>query len=254
MKRQNYVKTLVALCATLFLISTSATVLAAPTLTAYTDKDVYIPGEYIIISAQLTDGGAPLKNKQVCYEICSPLTCYPGICGYTDDFGWIYFSYELTPIFPDEVGTWEIKVECEEYLLTVYLYVEVVPIRLTADTDVVPAQTGGTVNLELDGGTAYAGRGYGIFGGLSGTSPGTNLPKMGYTLPINWDFFTDLVMSLWGPPIFNNFLGSLDANGKATATLWLPPLPDYIGMKMYYAGTVYNPFDGVTNPIDVTLI
>ena len=261
MKKNYLVKTLVALCATMVLLTTTSfMVLADPdTIVAWTDKDAYIPGEYVEITAKVTEGGVGVKDVYVCLEqVCSPLICLPGgLCLYTDINGEATFPYYLDPsehVFPDEYGTWTAHVRADQYNLEAECYFEVAAISLIASTDQVPAQTGGSVTLSLDGGAAYANRGYAIFGGVTGTTPGTPLPKMGTTLPLNLDIFTDLVMSLWNTPVFANFLGKLDATGKATAYLNVPPLPDYVGLKMYYAATVYNPFNGVSNPIDVTLI
>ena len=51
-----------------------------------------------------------------------------------------------------------------------------------------------------------------------------------------------------------NFVGKLDANGDATATLNLIPFPEYVGFKMYFAAALYSPYSAVTNPIDITLV
>jgi gingipain R len=124
---------------------------------------------------------------------------------------------------------------------------------LTCDTYTIPEATGGTVNFFLAAGTGNAGRNYIILGGTSGTSPGFPLPGGYATLPLNWDWFTDIVFSLVNSLLFNNFMGSLDGSGMATAQLNFPPVPGYAGTVMYYAFTCSNPFDYVSNPVTITI-
>jgi len=100
----------------------------------------------------------------------------------------------------------------------------------------------------------HAHRNYLIVGGTSGTEPGTALPGGLATLPVNWDWFSDLEMSLLNTYTFLHFMGALDAQGSGTAQLNVPPLPSGVaGVKMHYAYCCNNPFDYVSNPVMVEI-
>ncbi|MHC4942814.1 MAG: C25 family cysteine peptidase [Planctomycetota bacterium] len=124
---------------------------------------------------------------------------------------------------------------------------------LTCDTYTIPEATGGSVNFFLAAGASNAGRNYILLGSTSGTSPGFPLPGGHATLPLNWDWFTDLVLSLLNSPLFDNFMGVLNGTGQATAQLNFPPVPGYGGTVMYYAFTCSNPYDYVSNPVTITI-
>jgi len=124
---------------------------------------------------------------------------------------------------------------------------------LVADIYTVP-ETGGTVNYQLTAGRSNANRTYLIVGGVTGTEPGFQLPG-GMMLPINWDVFSDLVMALLNGPVFSNFMATLDSQGNAQAALNAPPIPPgFVGTVMYYAYTLNNPFDFVSNPVEIEII
>ena len=80
---------------------------------------------------------------------------------------------------------------------------------LTCDVTELSLYEGGTANFYLNAGPDYADRSFGLFGTLSGTSPGTPLPGGLVTLPINWDWFTDLMIYLGGAGFWYPF-GVLD--------------------------------------------
>ncbi|MHC4942317.1 MAG: plastocyanin/azurin family copper-binding protein [Planctomycetota bacterium] len=145
------------------------------------------------------------------------------------------FSYHCTP-HPFMTGT-----------------VNVAELPLTVDSDTI-SESGGSVNFMLDAGAAKANRQYILLGGVSGTSPGTPLPGGLETLPLNLDFFTDIVFLLINSPVFNNFLGTLDGNGTSTATLTTGPVPGAAGLVMYYAFAIGFPYDFVSNPVEVTFV
>ena len=126
---------------------------------------------------------------------------------------------------------------------------------LWSDEKFISASTGGTITLTLDAGPSNAGRNYVILGSVSGTSPGTPLPGGLTTLPLNWDSFTNIVWSNINTPMFANFMGTLDGNGQATAQLNIEPVSsEYIGTKIYFAYCLNNPFDYVSNPIEIEII
>ena len=78
-----------------------------------------------------------------------------------------------------------------------------VSLALTADRSELSAATGGTVHFSLFAGKDNAGRSYLLVGSMSGTDPGTPLPGGMATLPLNWDLFTNLVISLMNTPFFS---------------------------------------------------
>jgi hypothetical protein len=129
--------------------------------------------------------------------------------------------------------------------------------NFSADTYTIP-EAGGTVNLGLYaatfGGPTYRLRDYIIVGGVSGTLPGTVLPG-GKTLPINWDYFSDIVMSLVNTSLFPNFLSKLGVDGSSTAQINAPALPPgTAGLIMNFAYCTGNPFDFVSIPIEIEVV
>ena len=79
---------------------------------------------------------------------------------------------------------------------------------------------GGSQSLHLDAGPAHGGGTYFLLGSVSGTSPG--IPLAGQLLPLNFDFY--FLHTLNNPnsvPLASSF-GTLDADGRATATFTLP--------------------------------
>jgi hypothetical protein len=127
------------------------------------------------------------------------------------------------------------------------------PLALTRNA--VVESTGGTIGFNLDAGAANANRNYLIVGGTSGTEPGFALPGGIATLPIDWDWFTDLELSLLGTTIFDGFLGQLDGQGEASAQLNVPPLPiGTAGVIMHFAYCCNGPFDYVSNAAPIEIV
>jgi hypothetical protein len=131
-----------------------------------------------------------------------------------------------------------------------------IPLPLWLDAEKISAATGGTVNFDLDAGSAKAGRTYLLLAGVSGTEPGYLLPGGTTTLPLNWDFFTDIVLSLKNTSIFANFMGTLDSQGQAAATLdTLSPLPPAaVGAVLYFAYCLDYPWEFASNPLIVEIL
>ena len=114
---------------------------------------------------------------------------------------------------------------------------------------------GGDVNFVLNAGQANGGRSYVLLGGISGTTPGTPLPGGMATLPINLDAFTCIMVYGMNGPVFQDFMGSLDANGSGLATLdaSIPWSPDLAGFTLSFAFALYRPWDFVSNPVNIEL-
>jgi hypothetical protein len=127
--------------------------------------------------------------------------------------------------------------------------------RLQVDAFHISEISGGTANFLLLGGTENADRKYILLGSVSGTDPGISLPGGFATMPLNWDAFTDVVLLLINTSVFSNFLGTLDSSaGSATAQLNAPPVPGYAGIAMQYAFCLGDPFDFVSNPVEIDIV
>jgi len=127
------------------------------------------------------------------------------------------------------------------------------PLFVTANT--IIASTGGTVSFTLDAGARNAGRLYALFGSASGVEPGLPLSP-GVVLPINWDLFTQNLISLYNTPVCNNFWGNLSANGEGAAilnTLGALP-PNAVGMVMSFAFCLMDrPRDFASNGLNILI-
>jgi hypothetical protein len=116
------------------------------------------------------------------------------------------------------------------------------------------SEKGGKVNFFLNAGVNNASRNYLLLGSISGTSPGIPLPGGMATLPLNWDIFTNAVLLYVNTPVFDKFLGGLDAGGKAVATLTLGPIPGTAGLSMHFAYLLNNPFNYVSTPVNIVVV
>jgi hypothetical protein len=125
---------------------------------------------------------------------------------------------------------------------------------LWSDAYLVPAATGGSVNFSIDATASNAFRKYILLGSVSGTVPGTPLPGGDTTLPLEWDVLTTLILNNINSPLFSNFLGILDKDGGGAAKLTIPPLPaGCAGIHIYFAFTLFDPCDFVSNPLYIRI-
>jgi hypothetical protein len=78
---------------------------------------------------------------------------------------------------------------------------------------------------------------------VSGTTPGIMLPGGHTILPLNWDFFTGLVIDLLNTPICSNFTGALSKSGTTYAAFdTLGPLqPGTAGTTLSFAFALNSP-------------
>ena len=127
---------------------------------------------------------------------------------------------------------------------------------LHADTAVLPASTGGSVNFTLEAGPHQANRGYLLLAGLSGTSPGTPLGGSGATLPLNIDAFTLAIYPLLNTPTFADFSGVLDASGNGCARLdtFGPLSPGAVGVVVTFAYGLGHPWNFGSNPVSIEIV
>lgn len=127
------------------------------------------------------------------------------------------------------------------------------PLQLSDNA--IASSTGGIIDLTLDAGSVNAGRKYLILGSVSGTEPGTSLPGGIVTLPINWDIFTDLGLLLLNTPVFHQFMGMLDSNGKATSQFnTAGPVPTAAGLTAHFAYALNNKWDFASNAAAVEVV
>jgi hypothetical protein len=150
-------------------------------------------------------------------------------------------------------GQWILVTIDSSNMLVAYDLDTVMP--LMADKSEVSCWFGGQVTFYLDAGELNKNRYFGIFASLSGSTPGTALPG-GEILPINWDWFSNLMMTMafTGHPNVP-FFDFLDNAGKAAVVLTVPPhLPVYTDLLATFAYCLNNPFDYVSNPVEVWLL
>lgn len=111
----------------------------------------------------------------------------------------------------------------------------------TDNHDFSIAATKSTQNLKINAGVANAGRLYWLFGSATGTSPGT--PVGGITIPLNFDPWTGLTITLANTATLVNTRGTLDTSGSATAQIIVGNLstqPALIGFVLYHAYLVFD--------------
>jgi hypothetical protein len=118
----------------------------------------------------------------------------------------------------------------------------------------VEISLGGFIDLTLNGSATLAGRLYALLVTTSGTSPGT--PVGSVVLPLNWDVITDICAANFNTPVFDNFLGYLDGNGVAVATVYVPVITDpaAIGLQLDFAWLTLNPIDFASDPAGILLV
>ena len=87
----------------------------------------------------------------------------------------------------------------------------------------IDGSTGGTQSFDIKGGAIGSNNLYIIVGSQTGTRPGTVLPGFGSpTIPLNFDAWTSLSISLANSPIYANSLWFTDPSGNASASFNLP--------------------------------
>jgi hypothetical protein len=109
--------------------------------------------------------------------------------------------------------------------------------------------TGGSQVMKLDAGVANAGNIYLIAGTASGTRPGFSFG--GFTVPLNIDYWFNLSLQAANSAVYTSSFGTLDAQGRATASFNMPPgYPAFAGITINNA---YGVIDGGGNVTHVSL-
>jgi len=163
---------------------------------------------------------------------------------YTTDVIDKFLAFGFASIFLDDPG--EDKMYFDNFVVQYYSV-----IGLASDSSTL-SEKGGKVNFFLDATAGNANQNYILLTSATGTSPGIPLPG-GAILPINWDLVTSLNASMLNTPLFNSFLGTLDASGKANAMLEIKGAlgPGAVGLKLFFAyaldkGAVFASSNAVT--------
>jgi hypothetical protein len=128
------------------------------------------------------------------------------------------------------------------------------PHDLTASTHLVSVATGGRVRLSIDAGKLHAGKHYWVLGCAEGSGP-RGIPSLKVRLllyPDPYFWFTARVPN----PMILNSLGTLDASGRAAATIFVPPLPSsLIGWRFYHAYVAFQAnVDYASTAVPLTLV
>lgn len=132
------------------------------------------------------------------------------------------------------------------------------PVPLLASADEVSASQGGTVVFDVQGPTAAAGRRFvlGLSFDISTDRPGAGLPLSGGALlPLRRDALLAAVPQLVAQGILNGVPGTLDANGRATVTLDLPPglLGPVLGETLRAAWCTLEPTDFASGAVTLRI-
>ncbi|MEZ6195621.1 MAG: M64 family metallopeptidase [Planctomycetota bacterium] len=129
-------------------------------------------------------------------------------------------------------------------------------LNLTADAIIAPLTTPVLVNLDIAAGPAHAGKGYYMVPSLTSSfgGPGSWLGFYVGFVNLTFDDLTDVfVTGAVGAPYFQDFSGTLDANGEASASFLKPALPAGLPpASIYFAYAVLEP--GVFGFLHVPLI
>ncbi len=121
------------------------------------------------------------------------------------------------------------------------------PSPLAVEPRDISVSTGGVQTVCIEPGPAHAGRSYIFFGSTFGTFPTTQI--QGFTLNLTWDAYFSFLFTLPNPPHFPKSLGVLDANGSASAQVFIPPAvaTPFVGLELFHAYVVFDPGTGIVH-------
>jgi hypothetical protein len=206
-------------------------------------KDLVIGEDYgyVYYLENMGTNAAPEFRTAVKLESDGAPISWPS--GQTDTRAWV----------DDWNGDGKLDMLLGNYAKNLYIYYNEDTEPLITDSATLP-EAGGTVHFVLDATPDMGNRNYLVLGSVSGTSPGIPLPGGLVTLPLNWDPFTTLLMGLVNTPVFDDFMGTLNVDGKALASLNLPSTTNTAGIVMYYAYCLNKPYDFVSNPVEVEIV
>lgn len=130
------------------------------------------------------------------------------------------------------------------------------PAALSTSTPTLTIAKGGPQQLRIAAGRGHANRDYWVLGSFTGTQPGVLWG--GVRIPLMPDAYTELTVLRANSTTFPSFRGTLDAEGRATATLNVPPmLPHSVPFTLLHACVVYDATTGrihrATNAVSLVL-
>lgn len=123
------------------------------------------------------------------------------------------------------------------------------------DAATVSLPAGGTVHPTVVARCAAPGTLYLLLWGCQGTVPGTPLAP-GVTVPLNQDLCTLLGLGALNGPIFQQFWGTLDAQGRGRATFAWPAGMNMLPQAGHFAGVLIangSTFSATTNPVAIDI-
>ncbi len=138
-------------------------------------------------------------------------------------------------------------------------------LSFVAASDGMSASMGGRQHLELNAGEKHANRWYVILGSITGSHPGTVVG--GFTIPLNYDAYTEFTLTVPNGGLIRNQLARLDGAGNATAEFFLPAglATEFVGLTVTHAYVVISEatssaaadtpagIAAVSEPVSVTL-
>ena len=147
--------------------------------------------------------------------------------------GWFF------EVAPDKTKVWEYFNQIPAP--TAFLFrVDYVERSLWSDRTEVSASAGGSVDFDIVAGSPHAGDLYFLVGSISGTDPGVTVD--GQNLPLNYDSYFLFTFANANSPITPGFAGTLDALGRAQASLTLPAgaAASIVGLTIHHAYAVVD--------------
>jgi hypothetical protein len=122
---------------------------------------------------------------------------------------------------------------------------------VSVDLDSFPIGARAQVRMRLDAGPGHANQSYLLLGSASGTTPGINVGPV--HLPLNYDGWTAAILSGPMTPVFQNFLGAVNADARGSAMFdSLVAVPAAaLGLTFHYAFVTLQPLDAVSNAVPV---
>lgn len=153
--------------------------------------------------------------------------------------------------YPTCNGEWEMAAMHQTISDTYVGYCLHDPCPLLDDVCGISALNGGFVNFTLMAGPSYGNQDYLLLGSMSGWYPGTAIPWTSCPLRANWDFFMWINILNLGTIFFDDFMGTLDPKGHATAQFFLPKGSGIPEGRLHFAYLLGSPNDYVSNPVEV---
>ncbi|MFT5049085.1 MAG: hypothetical protein ACI8QZ_000474 [Chlamydiales bacterium] len=124
---------------------------------------------------------------------------------------------------------------------------------LSGDVATISMSAGGTLELTVEPGVAYAGRNYWLLGSSTGTAPPIRVGAL--RVPLRFDAYTRLGITHANGSVFNNNKGSLDSQGLARTRIIFSPnaYPVFVGRTLFHAYVLLGPLDYASLPVSVEI-